>query len=229
MAKKKVNPWAICHKSTGPKKTAKFERCVMDVKKKHGMESLEKDDIRKISEMLTDDPDVFNEEGMPLTPDNDMVGGDAPPPMGAEDMPAADDGMPDDMAPEGDMPPMEEEGGQWIIVKMGMGEGEEGEAWGPYGSREEAVQELKSCLEEEGMGELAQQAETGKVTGEGFTKMVMQLQSGAEEGMPGEEEIGGEDLPPMGEEPAPEMGAGGPPAEEEAMGTGALGMSGGMY
>ena len=26
------NPWAICHASTGPKKTAKFERCVKKVK-----------------------------------------------------------------------------------------------------------------------------------------------------------------------------------------------------
>ena len=27
------NPWAICHSSTGPKKTKKFERCVKSVKK----------------------------------------------------------------------------------------------------------------------------------------------------------------------------------------------------
>lgn len=31
----KVNPWAVCHASTGSKKTAKFERCVMDVKGKN--------------------------------------------------------------------------------------------------------------------------------------------------------------------------------------------------
>lgn len=31
--KKKVNPWAVCHAQLGPKKTAKFERCVRDVKK----------------------------------------------------------------------------------------------------------------------------------------------------------------------------------------------------
>lgn len=30
----KGNPWAICHASVGPKKTAKFERCVRDVKVK---------------------------------------------------------------------------------------------------------------------------------------------------------------------------------------------------
>lgn len=30
---KKLNPWAICHAKLGPKKTAKFERCVMEVKK----------------------------------------------------------------------------------------------------------------------------------------------------------------------------------------------------
>jgi hypothetical protein len=27
------NPWAICHAQVGPKKTRKFERCVMSVKK----------------------------------------------------------------------------------------------------------------------------------------------------------------------------------------------------
>ncbi len=31
--KDKNNPWAICHAELGPKKTAKFERCVRDVKK----------------------------------------------------------------------------------------------------------------------------------------------------------------------------------------------------
>jgi len=34
----KVNPWAVCHSSVGPKKDAKFERCVMAVKKKEGMD-----------------------------------------------------------------------------------------------------------------------------------------------------------------------------------------------
>jgi len=38
-AKKKgkaVNPWAVCNKNVGKKKNPeKFERCVMDVKKKH--------------------------------------------------------------------------------------------------------------------------------------------------------------------------------------------------
>jgi hypothetical protein len=28
------NPWAVCHAKLGPKKTDKFERCVMDVKEK---------------------------------------------------------------------------------------------------------------------------------------------------------------------------------------------------
>jgi hypothetical protein len=32
---KAVNPWAVCHESTGPEKGEKFERCVQDVKKKH--------------------------------------------------------------------------------------------------------------------------------------------------------------------------------------------------
>ena len=39
LGEKKVNPWAVCHSSTGPKKTSKFERCVMDVKKKQDTES----------------------------------------------------------------------------------------------------------------------------------------------------------------------------------------------
>jgi hypothetical protein len=34
---KKVNPWAVCHASTGPEKSDKFERCVKKVKKKEGM------------------------------------------------------------------------------------------------------------------------------------------------------------------------------------------------
>lgn len=38
---KAVNPWAICHASTGPEKDAKFERCVMDVKKEQGIEESE--------------------------------------------------------------------------------------------------------------------------------------------------------------------------------------------
>ena len=31
--KSKVNPWAVCHAQLGPKKNAKFEKCVMSVKK----------------------------------------------------------------------------------------------------------------------------------------------------------------------------------------------------
>jgi hypothetical protein len=37
LEKRKVNPWAVCHASTGPEKSDKFERCVMDVKEKHGI------------------------------------------------------------------------------------------------------------------------------------------------------------------------------------------------
>lgn len=50
---KKVNPWAVCHASTGPEKSDKFERCVMDVKKKQGMkvESIANDIADKIEEM----------------------------------------------------------------------------------------------------------------------------------------------------------------------------------
>jgi hypothetical protein len=38
---KKVNPWAVCHASTGPKKSAKFERCVRTVKKDQGIEEMQ--------------------------------------------------------------------------------------------------------------------------------------------------------------------------------------------
>ena len=34
---KKPNPWAVCHSSTGPKKTDKFERCVTKIKQKYGI------------------------------------------------------------------------------------------------------------------------------------------------------------------------------------------------
>ena len=35
--KSKNNPWAICHASTGPKKSDKFERCVKKIKRREGM------------------------------------------------------------------------------------------------------------------------------------------------------------------------------------------------
>lgn len=41
---KKVNPWAVCHASTGPEKGDKFEKCVMAVKKKQG---IKKEEINK--------------------------------------------------------------------------------------------------------------------------------------------------------------------------------------
>ena len=34
---KKVNPWAVCTSSVGRGDKDKYERCVMDVKKKHGV------------------------------------------------------------------------------------------------------------------------------------------------------------------------------------------------
>jgi hypothetical protein len=34
---KKVNPWAVCTASVGRGDKDKYERCVMDVKKKHGV------------------------------------------------------------------------------------------------------------------------------------------------------------------------------------------------
>ena len=43
----KVNPWAVCHSSTGPKKSAKFERCVKDVKKKEGIKEARGDMLIK--------------------------------------------------------------------------------------------------------------------------------------------------------------------------------------
>jgi hypothetical protein len=58
----KVNPWAVCHSSTGPKKSAKFERCVKDVKKKEGMEEASLKDImvNVLSQKLTESPMEFN-------------------------------------------------------------------------------------------------------------------------------------------------------------------------
>lgn len=38
-AKGGVNPWAVCHANLGPKKDAKFERCVMHVKGEDGKKS----------------------------------------------------------------------------------------------------------------------------------------------------------------------------------------------
>lgn len=34
---KKPNPWAVCHSSTGPSKSDKFERCVHKIKSKYGI------------------------------------------------------------------------------------------------------------------------------------------------------------------------------------------------
>ena len=39
---RKVNPWAICHSKLGKKKTDKFERCVMNIKSKHGIKEARK-------------------------------------------------------------------------------------------------------------------------------------------------------------------------------------------
>jgi len=39
--KGKYNPWAVCHASTGPKKSAKFERCVQHVKLNENQEAPE--------------------------------------------------------------------------------------------------------------------------------------------------------------------------------------------
>lgn len=37
MSEREVNPFAVCHASTGPKKTPKYERCVKKVKAEHGI------------------------------------------------------------------------------------------------------------------------------------------------------------------------------------------------
>ena len=39
---RKVNPWAICHSKLGKKRTDKFERCVMNIKSKHGIKEAKK-------------------------------------------------------------------------------------------------------------------------------------------------------------------------------------------
>lgn len=170
-------------------------------KKKHSMKGLEADDIRKISEMLTDDPDVFLEEGVPMGPSDDMAGGDVPPPP-AEDESPVDGGMPADMGPGADT----EEECQWVVVKMAMGEeGGESEAWGPFMSREEADQECSAKA------------------GEGAQCVVAKLTPA----MPGEEDMdmdmGGEveKMASMGGGEDPAMG-GGAPAEEEMMGFGGM-------
>lgn len=189
------------------------------MKKKIGIKS-EVDDIRQISEMLTDDPDVFNEAGMPMG-GMPMGGGmetgamPPPPPPGGEEMPT------DDMAPEGDMPP-EEEAAQWVVMMTGA----ENKVVGPFGSREEALGELQKCCGGEGMPD-----ESGVMTDENGTKAVVELKApGQDEGMPGGEDIGGADLPPMGDdmdgggdEPPAAAPGGGPPQAEDMTGMGGLG------
>ncbi len=48
--KKKVNPWAVCHSTCGPKKSKKFQDCVMDIKKKYKIAQIgqQQDFSRKI-------------------------------------------------------------------------------------------------------------------------------------------------------------------------------------
>jgi hypothetical protein len=47
---KKVNPWAICTASVGREDKDKYERCVMDIKKKQGMkESLTEEEEEELS------------------------------------------------------------------------------------------------------------------------------------------------------------------------------------
>lgn len=60
MAEKKNNPWAICTSSVGRKNKAKYERCVLKVKKETGYHEGQ-NPVDQIAEMITDDPDLIVE------------------------------------------------------------------------------------------------------------------------------------------------------------------------
>ena len=71
MAKRKVNPWAVCHKATGPKKDSKHERCVMQVKAKHGIKEVKMNKVyERIVELLKEgdsEPESWAKR-LPFTP-----------------------------------------------------------------------------------------------------------------------------------------------------------------
>lgn len=57
---KKKNPWAICGANIKNQKSAKFERCVLKVKKKTGYHE-SSNPVDQIAEMITDDPNLILE------------------------------------------------------------------------------------------------------------------------------------------------------------------------
>lgn len=63
----KYNPWAVCHSSTGPKKTKKFEKCVKAVKKKENIEEGEEVPKVKNKLIIKKSVDNFDEEKINLT------------------------------------------------------------------------------------------------------------------------------------------------------------------
>jgi hypothetical protein len=66
---KKKNPWAICGANIKDQKSAKFERCVMKVKKKTGYhENVEVDPIEQIA-------DLIDQDSAPVVEDHDCPGG----------------------------------------------------------------------------------------------------------------------------------------------------------
>lgn len=50
LSEKKVNPWAVCYNSIRPEKTEKFEKCVIDVKKKQGMYESKTKENKEVTE-----------------------------------------------------------------------------------------------------------------------------------------------------------------------------------
>ncbi len=56
--KKKPNPWAICTKSVGRDNKAKYERCVLKVKKKLNLD--ESVDENMFNQLYESDDDIIN-------------------------------------------------------------------------------------------------------------------------------------------------------------------------
>jgi hypothetical protein len=55
LSEKKVNPWAVCHASTGPEKDDKFEKCVIAVKDKQGLKKESQDEYKEFRFKLKHD------------------------------------------------------------------------------------------------------------------------------------------------------------------------------
>lgn len=58
MKKRKPNPWAICTKSVGRDNKEKYERCVLKVKKKLGLD--ESIDETQFNAIYESDEDIIN-------------------------------------------------------------------------------------------------------------------------------------------------------------------------